>query len=113
MLLYNLARAHLRRRLKGHTLARPRGHYHARFVVLLTAECLGNDIAYAVYHLHKKRSTAVERYLHGFIGNEFRLCRHDGFACGALRHLVLGALAVIIVFDIRYDERLHEFFDKS
>ena len=113
MVCYNLLRADFRRLVKGHAFLRPRRHHHARLVALEVSKCFGHDIAYAVDHLHGECRAAVERYLDRIVRDEFRLRRHHGFARRGLRHFILGALSVIIVFDVRNHKRFHEFLNKS
>ena len=112
MIRYHLLRADFRRLVKRHAFLRPRRHHHARLVALEVSERLGHDIAHTVDHLHGERRAAVERHFDRIVRDKFRLRRHHGFSRRRLRHFILGALSVVIVFDVRNHKRFHEFLNK-
>ena len=113
MIGYDLSRAGFSRLFKRNALLRPRRIDHSRLTVFKIAERVLHHIADAINHFNGKRADAVQRDFHGIIGDEFRLRCHNGSPRRGLRHFVLGALSVVIVFNIGNDERLHKFFYKG
>ena len=105
-------RAGFSRRFKRNALLRPWSVHHSRLTVLKVSERVRNHISHTVYHFYGKRTDSVKSYLHRVVGNKFRLGRHYGSSCGRLRHFILRALFVIIVFNIRKNECFHKLFYK-
>ena len=109
----DLLRAQLRRVAEGHLALAPRGTHHALAVFLDIAHRALDDIAHTVDHPHAQSGVVLERNRDGVLGHKLRLGSHDGAPRGALGQLVDGALAQVLVRDVRHHERIHESLDES
>ncbi|MPM88720.1 hypothetical protein SDC9_135824 [bioreactor metagenome] len=106
------ARANLRRFLKRHILIAPWRAHHARYFRLHMPKRALYHIPDAIHHAHVQLRLIAELNFYSFVRHKFRLSRHDRFSGAALRKLVYDAHFDMLIFNIGYNEHIHEFFYK-
>ncbi|MNI02353.1 hypothetical protein D3C73_552230 [compost metagenome] len=108
----NLAGANLRRFLERDRLLKPRGGNHAGTILVLVAFGTFNRVPHTVDQPDIDLQPFCHLDLHRIVRHKFRLCRHDGFTCRALRKLINRSYPVSLARNVRQDDRFHEAFDE-